>query len=62
MTFGIESAFEFDHVGVLLGVYVVVREVYSYIFDLELHFHDGANGYQPKVAAGGKRKKWNRQK
>lgn len=38
MALGIENAFEFDHVFVLFRVNVVVGEVDSYIFDLELHF------------------------
>lgn len=37
MAFGVERAFEFEHVCVLLGVDVVVREVYGYVFQLELH-------------------------
>lgn len=57
VAFGVESALEFDHVGVLLRVDVVVREVYGYIFDLELHFHGGGDGYQPGEAAGVKRQK-----
>lgn len=38
MALGIENTFEFDHVFVLFRVNVVVGEVDSYIFDLELHF------------------------
>lgn len=37
MAFCVQSSFEFDHVGILFGVYVIVGEVDCYIFDLELH-------------------------
>lgn len=37
VTLGIEGSLEFEHVGILLWVYVVVGEVYCYVLYLELH-------------------------
>lgn len=37
MAAGVEGALEVEHVGMLLGVDVVVGEVDGDIFDLELH-------------------------
>lgn len=37
MAFGVERAFEFEHVGVLFRVDMVVGKVYGYVFEFELH-------------------------
>lgn len=37
VTLGVQGSLEFQHVGVLLWVYVVVGEVHCYVLHLELH-------------------------
>ena len=37
VTFGIQSSLEFNHIRVLLWVYVIVGKVHCYVFYIELH-------------------------